>query len=86
VLVGLGPGVGVEEGMGVMVGNVGLGEDRVVCVAVGVGISVGAGMELGVWQPASTIRMMVNIACPIRRYLRRSLCKNCIMMKYSIIV
>jgi len=40
--------VGVEEGMGVKVGNVGLGKGRVVCEGADVGMSVGAGVEAGV--------------------------------------
>ena len=86
MLVGLGPGVGVEEGMGVKVGNVGLGEGRVVCEGAGVGTSIGAGVAVGVWQPVKTIRMMVKHTGHIRRYLRRLHCEDCIMMKYSIIV
>lgn len=66
MLVGLGPGVGVEVGMGVKVGNVGLGEGRVICEDVGVGESVSAGVEAGVWQPARTIRMMVKYTSHIR--------------------
>ena len=66
MLVGLGPGVGVEVGMDDMVGNVGLGEGGVVPVGAGVGDSVGAVVTSGAWQPARIIRMMVNIAKPIR--------------------
>jgi hypothetical protein len=86
VLVGLGPGVDVEEGMGVVVGNVGLGGGRVVREGDGVGDPVGAGEEAGAWQPARIIRMMMKFAIPIQWCLVRPLCEDCIMMKYSIII
>jgi hypothetical protein len=89
VLVGLGPGVGVEVGMGVMVGKVGkvgLGEGGVVSEVAGIGDSISTVMESDAWQPTRTIRMMVNIANPIRRQLRKVFCEDCIMMNYSMIV
>jgi hypothetical protein len=45
VLVGLGPGVGVEEGIGVKAGKVRLGEGKVVPEGAGLGESVGANMS-----------------------------------------
>jgi hypothetical protein len=86
VLVGLGPGVGVEVGMGVMVGKVGLGEGGVVYEVAGIGDSIGTVMESDAWQPTRTIKMMVNIANPIRRLLKELFCEDCIMVNYSIIV
>jgi len=86
VLVGLGPDVGVEVDMGVAIGNVGLGQSRVVCEVNGVGESVGVGVKADVWQPARTIRTMVKYTSQIRWNVRRSLCEDWIMMKYSIIV
>jgi hypothetical protein len=86
VLVGLGPGVGVEVGMGVVIGNVGLGESRDVCEGKGVGESVGVGVEADIWQPERTIRMMLKNTSQILWDVMRSFCEDCIMMKYSIIV